>query len=263
MYKTSLRLALSTALTVSVASCGPPPEITNPKWAKMPTSEEMQKVFPTFAGMADLSGRVQLRCTAEADGRLSDCTIRQVAPDGIGFEAAGLALAKDFRLSPKTIDGAPVGASVAFTIVFRSSGAPPVQPYAGPTPLPSTLEITRRMAAGNARGLSRTILDTDLQVEPGRKDAVTAMLERAVKATERERTAADALALARALSPAQQRNLAAGRAPGGTLPTNAQIAAVGPEFETAGWRLTQHLRAEYCAAYACGDVLTEAEPGSR
>lgn len=117
---------------------GPPPAprdpnlptvILHPSWARQPMLD-----YPAAAIANNVSaGRVVLRCTANPNGSLSNCAIVEETPDGQGFADAAIAGARRARLSPRTIDGAAVGATVQFTIRFV---APPLP--AQPTPVAPT-----------------------------------------------------------------------------------------------------------------------------
>jgi protein TonB len=132
---------------------GPPPAprdpnlptvIVNPSWARQPTVD-----YPTVAiANAVSAGRVVLRCTANPNGSLSNCIVIEEDPEGQGFAQAAISGARRARLSPRTIDGAAVGATVQFTIHFRapdlliqpSPGAPSsglIRTDTAPVPAPS------------------------------------------------------------------------------------------------------------------------------
>jgi len=91
--------------------------ITNPGWVQPPTPS-----YPKAAIEQGLtSGRADLSCTAQADGRMSGCTIISEDPVGSGFGAAALEAAARARLSPRSIDSAAPGATVRFAVRFRLS----------------------------------------------------------------------------------------------------------------------------------------------
>jgi len=93
--------------------------ITNPSWVRSP----MPTSYPAAALEQGLnSGQADLSCTVQPDGRLSGCTIVSEEPAGAGYGAAALEAAMEARLSPRTVDSAPVGGTVRFTVRFRLVG---------------------------------------------------------------------------------------------------------------------------------------------
>lgn len=251
MSKHLVRLALATAAVSMASGCGEPPVITNPAWASTPSSKVMEENYPPFPSMTGLSGRVEMLCLSIVNGILADCRVVRAAPSGIGFENAAVGLTEAFRIAPKTVDGAPKDASVRFVISFRMAEEPAIAPYAGRTPPEGAVRAARQIARAGMSGEHKAMLERDLQVDADRRDAVTAMLDRALKATEAEMVEARALAIVRALSPTQAADVADGYRPRGALPTNTQIEAMGPELKHLDLRISEILRAEYCGAYSC------------
>lgn len=64
-------------------------------------------------------GEVTLRCVAKSDGHLTDCIILSERPAGAGFGEEALRSARQAKLAPRTVRGAPENASVQFTVRFR------------------------------------------------------------------------------------------------------------------------------------------------
>ena len=89
--------------------------ITNPQWARRP-----QPQFPERAQERGIEqGRVQLSCTVQPNGQVSDCSIVSEEPSGAGFGREALAAARRATLTPRQVDGAAVGARVNFPVTFR------------------------------------------------------------------------------------------------------------------------------------------------
>lgn len=111
-------LMMALAIATS-ASAGPKKIITRPDWARKPTGDEMETLYPQKAQDEKRSGRVRITCKVKADGSLVDCKAHHADPQGYGFEEAALALSKMFVMQPKTIDGQAVdGGTVTIPLVF-------------------------------------------------------------------------------------------------------------------------------------------------
>ena len=110
------------AAVVPLPKAEPPPRpaptmapevITIPSWTRMP----MPLTYPAAAiEQNSFSGRAELSCTVEADGRVSNCEILAEDPVGAGYGPAALEAAAAARLSPRSVDGASVGGAGPFTV---------------------------------------------------------------------------------------------------------------------------------------------------
>ncbi len=99
-----------------------PVVISNPDWDKVPSSEEIARVYPPEARREGLSGAVDIGCEVTVEGRAINCVIFSEYPSGQGFGDAVLALAPSFRLNPKTANGFPVAGTFRTRINFAPSG---------------------------------------------------------------------------------------------------------------------------------------------
>ena len=109
------------------------PVIGKPKWVRLPDGSTVAAGFPAAAMAANVSvGRVTLLCNVGLAGRLGDCTVDRQDPDGMGFDKAAMALAKDFQVSVWTPEGLPtVGGWVRVPIRYEMEPSDP--PPRGPT----------------------------------------------------------------------------------------------------------------------------------
>lgn len=108
----------------TVAAPAEPPRapsvITNPDWIQRPTGAQLMRAYPTSALEQGLAGSATLNCSVRVDGTLTDCGISDETPARKGFGRAALSLSRQFKMSPRTVDGAPVdGARVSVAIRFN------------------------------------------------------------------------------------------------------------------------------------------------
>lgn len=97
-----------------------PSIITRPDWARLPSADQVNRVYPKQALREKVQGRVTLRCQVTKTGALTECHVLSETPEGYGFGEAALKLSKMFAMRPQTVDGAPVGGAVVnIPIPFR------------------------------------------------------------------------------------------------------------------------------------------------
>lgn len=92
--------------------------ITNPDWASRPTADQLMRAYPDRALIGGVAGSVSMNCLVEANGRVSDCNVTRETPGAYGFGRAAGGLARYFRMSPRTVDGAAEGSRVNITLRF-------------------------------------------------------------------------------------------------------------------------------------------------
>jgi len=93
--------------------------VTNPDWIQRPTGAALMEAYPSRALEDGVTGSAQLTCTVRVNGTLTGCVVADETPANRGFGRAALRLSRDFRMSPRTVDGQAVeGARVNVTLRF-------------------------------------------------------------------------------------------------------------------------------------------------
>lgn len=235
-----------------VAGCDKGPEIVKATWASKPTAAEVDAVYPAFARMARIPGKIEVRCNYDRTGVLSRCRRIGVAPAGLKFEEALKRLLPKYRVKPQTVDGITAPSEITFVISFNPPKAP--APFAGPAATAAELAGVRRVVSVVGRYESAMAQRAaSYTVDVDRMSAVGAMVERAYKAEGAAVQAALPLALIQATPVEDRATLARGQS--FRLYSRTELEAVSPEYHAAMGRLAAHMRTEYCAAYTCDPTL--------
>lgn len=93
--------------------------VKTPRWAALPSVEDMQAAAPKGDAGGPNDVRVTLVCDVQAGGALSGCVVDREIPAGQGFGPAILALAPKFKVGLMSAEGMPtVGAKVRVPVRF-------------------------------------------------------------------------------------------------------------------------------------------------
>jgi protein TonB len=105
--------------TVPTVVPAPPSVISNPRWIRQPSGEQLMRAYPQRAIRAEVAGSASLTCVVQTSGAVSACVVTSETPGGYGFGRAAQSLSREFRISPRTVDGQAVdGARVNINLRF-------------------------------------------------------------------------------------------------------------------------------------------------
>jgi protein TonB len=95
------------------------PHVVRPDWRRLPTPDQLARVYPERAKRMGITGQATLSCLVGADGGVRDCRVTAETPAGQGFGEAAMKLTRYFQMRPQTVDGTPVeGGRVQVPIRF-------------------------------------------------------------------------------------------------------------------------------------------------
>tara|TARA_R110002167_G_scaffold130574_2_gene314120 strand:- start:232 stop:966 length:735 start_codon:yes stop_codon:yes gene_type:complete len=105
--------------TVPTIVAAPPSVISNPRWIRQPSGDQLMRAYPQRALRAEVAGSASLTCMVQTSGAVSGCVVTSETPGGYGFGRAAQTLSREFRISPRTVDGQAVdGSRVNITLRF-------------------------------------------------------------------------------------------------------------------------------------------------
>ncbi|MDB5433519.1 MAG: hypothetical protein JWP35_4635 [Caulobacter sp.] len=129
---------LAAVVAINFGLCAPASaQVTAPDWAKKPSIDSYEAVWPAKALREGRGGKAVIRCDVTERGLLDDCVVVSESPPGEGFGYAALLLAPRFLMKPATRDGVPVRASgvqipINFGMEGDRKGATPPPPQKAP-----------------------------------------------------------------------------------------------------------------------------------
>ena len=104
--------------TPAIVRPQPPAVITNPRWERQPSADQLMRAYPDRALERGIGGLATLNCLVQPNGRVADCRLTNETPGNYGFGRAAEGLTRHFQISPRTVDGAAVGSRVNIAIRF-------------------------------------------------------------------------------------------------------------------------------------------------
>ena len=224
------------------------------RWINPPSPEAAGELMPPFANGIGVGGRVTLSCWAREQGLPQDCKVKKAAPEGLGFEAAAVEVARTGVIRPAMRDGEPVPREIAFTVFFQPAPIPESIPYEGPEPTPSALALARQITLLDLQEAMVSEEETLLEgLADDRREIVREWM-RELRPLDNELFISNqSLMLARLAKESEMAAyLADGTVPTAPVPTPEEIARAtsdmyGPQ-DVAEWTA---LRDRYCARWSC------------
>jgi len=118
-------LAMCAQASLAEPVKAPRPAATASLWAQVPTAADFKRLLPEATVKTPVSGRAIMRCKAQDDGALADCTLIADSASGAGYGAALLALAGHFRLKPEALAALPADRAVIVPYEHMPADSPP------------------------------------------------------------------------------------------------------------------------------------------
>lgn len=114
---------LAAAAAVIVANPGFAGPATEPLWSRLPSPSQVLLAYPQAAN--DVPGGIaRIKCLPNRAGELTECSVVDETPAGVGFGEAALALAAGFRLTKQAAKAHEAGINLPIRFV-RPEPAPP------------------------------------------------------------------------------------------------------------------------------------------
>lgn len=102
--------------------------VTAPIWSQQPSDEMIDRFLPSIAQSLQIAGAVRLFCVVGPLGVMTDCTLADERPRGLGFARAGKSLAQYYRISPSQLLDGAAGRRFAIDIRFEAGPIKPINP---------------------------------------------------------------------------------------------------------------------------------------
>lgn len=135
----ALKFILAAVLAAGAAAlpATPSDKAPEPEWERLPNASQVAARYPARAQAANVGGWGVIACRVDASGKPYGCQVAAEAPDGYGFGAATVAVARDLKIKQST--EAPT-LRLIFPMVWRLQGGR--NPPRAPTPGASSFVVT-------------------------------------------------------------------------------------------------------------------------
>lgn len=224
---------------VGLVGCDSGPEITPASLVKQPSAEAMADVYPAFARLAQIPGKVKMRCEYTMEGKLQNCDAVAVAPAAMQFDDAAKRLLNEYTVKPQLMDGRPAPAPFEFVIDFTPP--PPNAPSVGSGMQPYDNAYLRGVIGGRA---AQTVDEKE------RREAVDALVQRALVPERRFDILVTTMVMA--MSQHDREMMGEQLSPNKGPATGADLAVYNG--------MAERMRTDYCAKYSCDATLPAATP---
>ncbi|HXA39940.1 MAG TPA: TonB family protein [Phenylobacterium sp.] len=134
--------------------------IDNPQWAAQPSATALAQAQPRLAGLLGLNGLVRLTCKVGEQGNLTDCSIDEESPIGLGYGAAALKVTDAFLLNPIQLGAGAAGRKATVRVGFPA--APPSESFHVKPGSTRAAALARQIGATDKVGETGR-LETELQ----------------------------------------------------------------------------------------------------
>ena len=104
----SLLMGAVAALALAGLAAAQTPPGTPPRYAAVPTADQIAALYPPRARDQEVEGRAVVQCRVTSAGLLEACAVVSETPAGYGFGQATIEAAKLFRLNAIDPQGKPV-----------------------------------------------------------------------------------------------------------------------------------------------------------
>jgi protein TonB len=98
------------------------PALAQTAWVAAPTAADLAAAYPAKAKAEGIGGGVELTCTANRQGEMTDCDVLGESPRGYGFGSAARKLAEQLQAS-SVINGQEVRVPITFMAEAAKGGA--------------------------------------------------------------------------------------------------------------------------------------------
>lgn len=227
------------------------------RWINPPSPEAASELIPYFANGIGVGARVGLSCWAREQGIPQDCEVTNSPPEGLGFEAAAIEVARTGVIRLARLDGQPVPGQIAFNVVFQPE---PVEtlveptPYEGPEPTPTAISLARRIVLATLEESVRLDEEEMLAgLAADRREIVRGWIHELMPLGDEIYVANQTLMIARLSQESEMEAwLADGTPPASPPPTIEDMARASSDMhrpeDAAQWKA---LRDRYCARWSC------------
>lgn len=246
-------IILVAACVVSSAGSVRAQEITNPSWAKPVQAELAQSLYPGFATLMGLSGRVTVSCRIEADGHPYLCDVADETPRGLGFGAAARVIVASGEIKAARLSGSVVTRTIRSNVFFAlPEDDLPFGNWTGPEPSASRLALARQMVG--RMPYRPEVPDQMDGLDFDRRQIVGEWIDELMPRDPARENEVLVIQLARLFDEDELRRIGDGQPV--DIPSEQEFLAACPDPTPSELAAIEELKRRYCARWECGAVPT-------